>query len=222
MGRHSQGRNSMGGGGRKRPPEEGARRVPSERRRTPGERTTSGRMRGTDPGYRLGDPAMRRRGSLEAAPERLRRVMEVNFFALVELTRAALPELKRGTRPIGVNLSSVLGHRAVPRSAEYCASKFALESFTGSAAAEVGKFGVTVTAVSLGPVQTGWIAAELEQAILPTIPLARIGTPEDIADVVLFLAPHQARWLTGQRIFVGGGHGMLPARGSAPDCAHRE
>ena len=62
----------MGGGGRKRPPEEGARRVPSERRRTPGERTTSGRVRGTDPGYRLGDPAMRRRGSLEAAPERLR------------------------------------------------------------------------------------------------------------------------------------------------------
>jgi 3-oxoacyl-[acyl-carrier protein] reductase len=101
-----------------------------------------------------------------------------------------------------INVSTA-GAERFPSEVTYAASKFALESFTRSAAAELGRFGVTVNALSLGPVQTGWITAELEQAILPTIPLARIGTPEEVADVVLFLASHQARWLTGQRIYVG-------------------
>jgi 3-oxoacyl-[acyl-carrier protein] reductase len=57
-------------------------------------------------------------------------------------------------------------------------------------------------------VQTSWITPELERAILPTIPLGRIGTPEDVADVVVFLASEQARWMTGQRVGVGGGHRM--------------
>ncbi|MEJ2010486.1 MAG: SDR family oxidoreductase [Acidobacteriota bacterium] len=62
--------------------------------------------------------------------------------------------------------------------------------------------------VSLGPVQTGWISPKLERALLPSIPLNRIGRPEDVADVIVVLASHQARWVTGQRIYVGGGHGM--------------
>jgi len=73
---------------------------------------------------------------------------------------------------------------------------------------ELGRWGITVNAVALGPVQTGWITPELEKQILPTIPMGRIGTPEDVADVIVFLASDQARWLTGQRIYVGGGHGM--------------
>lgn len=81
-------------------------------------------------------------------------------------------------------------------------------SSTRSAATELGKFGVTVNVVSLGPVQTGWITAELERAIVPTIPLGRVGGREDAADVIVFLASDQGRWLTGQRIYVGGGHGM--------------
>ena len=67
---------------------------------------------------------------------------------------------------------------------------------------------MTVNVVSLGPVQTGWITPELERAVLPSIPLRRIGGPEDVADVVVFLASHQASWVTGQRIFVGGGREM--------------
>ena len=81
-----------------------------------------------------------------------------------------------------------------------------LESDTRSAASE--KLGVTVNIVSLGPVQTGWITPELERAIVPTVPLRRLGTPEDVADVIVFIASNQARWVTGQRIYVGGGHGM--------------
>ena len=66
-------------------------------------------------------------GPFASADEaRLRRVMEVNFFALVEMTRIALPMLRQAERPIIVNISSVLAHRAVPKKSEYCASKFAV------------------------------------------------------------------------------------------------
>jgi 3-oxoacyl-[acyl-carrier protein] reductase len=93
-----------------------------------------------------------------------------------------------------------------PSEISYGASKYALESYTRSAAAELGKFGITVNVVSLGPVQTGWITPELEREILPTIPLGRIGVPEEVADVIVFLASNQARWVTGQKLYVGGGH----------------
>ena len=106
-----------------------------------------------------------------------------------------------------INVSTA-GADRFPSEVSYGASKFALESYTRSAALELGQFGITVNAVSLGPVQTGWITSELEKEILPTIPLGRIGSPEDVADVIVFLASVQARWLTGQRIYVGGGHGM--------------
>ena len=73
-------------------------------------------------------------------------------------------------------------------------------------AQELGQFGITVNALALGPVQTGWITPALEQALLPTLALNRIGTPDDVTDVVVFLASEQARWVTGQKIFVDGGH----------------
>jgi 3-oxoacyl-[acyl-carrier protein] reductase len=59
-----------------------------------------------------------------------------------------------------------------------------------------------VNAVSLAPVQTGWITPELEREILPAIPLGRIGNPKDVAEVVVFLASDQAAWVTGQKIYV--------------------
>jgi hypothetical protein len=62
---------------------------------------------------------------------------------------------------------------------------------------------------SPGPIQTGYITPELEQRLNLVIPLGRIGQPEDVADVVTFLASEQARWLTGQLLFVGGGHRMI-------------
>lgn len=106
-----------------------------------------------------------------------------------------------------VNVSTA-GAERFPSEISYGASKYALESYTRSAAMELGKFGINVNVVSLGPVQTGWITPELEHAILPTIPVGRVGAPADVADVVVFLASEQARWVTGQKIYVGGGHGM--------------
>ena len=106
-----------------------------------------------------------------------------------------------------VNVSTA-GAYVFPSEVSYGASKLALEAYTRSAAVELGQFGIGVNAVSPGPVQTGWITPELEQRLLSTIPLGRIGTPDEVADVIVFLASAQSRWVTGQTIFVGGGHGM--------------
>lgn len=85
---------------------------------------------------------------LRTDPSRLRSIMEVNFFATVELTRLALPLLQLEKRPIVVNIGSVLGHRAVPKKSEYCASKFALHGFSDALRAELAPRGIDVLLVS--------------------------------------------------------------------------
>jgi 3-oxoacyl-[acyl-carrier protein] reductase len=83
-----------------------------------------------------------------------------------------------------------------------------LESYSRSAAAELGPYGITVNVVSPGPVQSGYITKELEESLIADIPLRRIGQPEDVANTVVFLASEQASWITGQIVFVHGGHRM--------------
>lgn len=78
----------------------------------------------------------------EADESRMRRIMEVNFFAPVELTRRLLPRLVAGRRPLLVNIGSVLGHRATPYKSEYCASKFALHGWSDALRAELASQGV--------------------------------------------------------------------------------
>jgi len=95
-----------------------------------------------------------------------------------------------------------------PSEAIYGASKFALESYSRSAANELGQFGITINIVSPGPTQTGYIPPDFVAEMAARTPLRRIGEPEDIADVIVFLASEQARWLTGQLLYVGGGHQM--------------
>ncbi len=101
------------------------------------------------------------------------------------------------------------GAAAFPTEVSYGASKYAIESFSRSAASEFGSLGITVNIVSLGPIQTGWIAPELEKIITDSTPLGRVGMPTDVADVVVFISSEQARWLTGQLIYVGGGYRMI-------------
>jgi 3-oxoacyl-[acyl-carrier protein] reductase len=95
-----------------------------------------------------------------------------------------------------------------PKEVSYRASKYAMESYSRSAAAELGPYGITVNVVSPGPVQSGYISPELEKVLIPDIPLRRIGLPEDIAHAVVFFASEQAGWITGQVLFVHGGHRM--------------
>jgi short-subunit dehydrogenase len=84
----------------------------------------------------------------------LRRVMEVNFFAAVELTRGALPLLAAGRTPAVVNIGSILGHRAAPLNSEYSASKFALRGWSEALRAELAGQGVDVLLVSPGATET--------------------------------------------------------------------
>ena len=106
-----------------------------------------------------------------------------------------------------VNVSTDAAH-SHPGNVNYAASKHAIESYSRSAAVELGKYGITVNVVAPGPTQTGYITPEAESEITEKTPLRRMGRPEDIADVIVFLASKQAGWLTGQLLYVGGGWRM--------------
>jgi len=106
-----------------------------------------------------------------------------------------------------VNISTDAAH-SHPANVSYAASKHAIESYSRSAAAELGKYGITVNIVAPGPVQTGYITPQAEVEIAQGTPLGRVGRPDDIAEVIVFLASEQAHWLTGQLLYVGGGWRM--------------
>jgi 3-oxoacyl-[acyl-carrier protein] reductase len=124
------------------------------------------------------------------------------------MTHFARRIIERGTkwgRIVNITADCAWG---CPNEISYRASKYALESYTRSAAAELGPHGITVNAVSPGPIQSGYIAAEGEKALIPDIPMRRVGQPQDIANAVLFFASNQSDWITGQLLFVHGGHRM--------------
>nr|WP_026065950.1 SDR family oxidoreductase [Actinoalloteichus spitiensis] len=109
--------------------------------------------------------------------------------------------------PAVINISTDAA-RAFPGQLAYGTSKAALEALTRATALDLGPLGVRVNAVAPGPVQTGWMAADLVEQVRPSIPLRRVGDPGDIADCVVFLASRQARWITGQVVQVAGGHAL--------------
>jgi len=124
---------------------------------------------------------------------------------MAEFARRHIARGARWGRIVNVSTDGAAGFAG---ETSYGASKHALESFSHAAARELARYGITVNVVSLGPIQTGWISPELEEAVVPTIPLGRLGLPEDVADVIIFLGSEQARWLTGQLLYVGGGKTM--------------
>ena len=124
---------------------------------------------------------------------------------MAEFARRHIAAGRRWGRIINVSTDGASGY---PSNVSYWASKHAMESYSRAAAAELGPYAITVNIVSPGPVQTGWISSELETKCVPGIPLRRVGQPEDIADAIVFFASQQARWITGQLLYVGGGNRM--------------
>ncbi len=116
----------------------------------------------------------------ESSPQRLREIMEVNFFAPAELMRVALPALREGLRPIIVNLGSILGHRGIPRHADYCSSKFALQGFSESLRPELARLGIDLLVVSPGTTKTELYSSDAGRDQLPWRPPAGV-SPEYVA-----------------------------------------
>ncbi|WP_428979458.1 SDR family NAD(P)-dependent oxidoreductase [Cupriavidus oxalaticus] len=113
-----------------------------------------------------------------------------------------------------INLSSTMGSRGNPQNPIYVASKHAIEGLTKSAALEASKFNVRVNAVAPGPIETDMLeriagGAEKIAAVAATIPAGRIGTPDEVADAITFLASGKARYITGQILHVNGGKTAL-------------
>ena len=122
---------------------------------------------------------------VECSADRLRRIMEVNFFGLVETTRACLPLLRQGQRPAVVNISSVAGKRALPARSEYSASKFAVQGFSDALRAELAKDGVDVIVVCPGLTQTNFSQNMLEQKARMQLDHMRGMTADEAARQVL-------------------------------------
>jgi short-subunit dehydrogenase len=116
-----------------------------------------------------------------ATPERLRRIFEVNLFALVELTREALPLLKNGDKPIIVNMGSIVGHIALPNLSEYCSTKFAIRGFTDALRAELYPAAVDVLLVSPATVETDIWNSMVDSTGSTSWRARRGATPEFVA-----------------------------------------
>ncbi|MCK1798870.1 SDR family oxidoreductase [Streptomyces sp. XM4193] len=139
--------------------------------------------------------------------ESLERHYRVNVVAPALLIAEAA-RLHDGGRSLAVVNLSTDAARAFPGQIGYGTSKAALEALTRATALDLAGRNIRVNAVAPGPVQTGWMDGELVAEVRRTVPLGRPGEPEDIADAVVFLASHQARWITGQVLQVAGGHAL--------------
>ncbi|RDJ04248.1 glucose 1-dehydrogenase [Rhizobium grahamii] len=145
----------------------------------------------------------------EVTEEQYRRMFDVNVLGVLLSTQAALKHLGEGGSVI--NISSAATSLAPPASSVYTGTKGALDSITSVLANELGPRKIRVNAILPGIVETegthtaGFIGSDFAHSAVTQTPLGRIGQPDDIAGVAVFLASDDARWLTGERLVASGG-----------------
>ncbi len=132
-------------------------------------------------------------------------VIDINLTATFRATRAVLPKMMRARFGRVINVASVAGIRANPGQANYSASKAGVIGFTRTVAAEVARRGVTVNAVAPGLIETAFTEDVMEGEMAKAIPARRVGTPEEVAACIRFLASEQASYVTGTTLTVDGG-----------------
>src|SRR6266404_822944 len=147
-------------------------------------------------------------------------MMNINLRSIFHLMKLAVPHLESSRGNI-VNVSSVTGPRSFPGVLAYCVSKAGLDQLTRCAALELAAKGIRVNAVNPGVVVTelhraGGMNDEAYAAFLEhsktTHPLGRVGRPEEIADLIYFLASDRAGWITGATVSIDGGRALTCAR----------
>ncbi|GCD96492.1 SDR family NAD(P)-dependent oxidoreductase [Embleya hyalina] len=151
---------------------------------------------------------------LEETPEGLDRILKVNLFGAFHGIQAVAPLMRANGGGSIVNISSLAGLQGIPGHAAYGSSKWAVRGLTKTAALELGEYGIRVNSVHPGAVDTPMIGDRFTRGPgnFPTVPLRRVGEPEDIGELVAFLASDASSWITGTEFVIDGGStaGIVP------------
>jgi 3-oxoacyl-[acyl-carrier protein] reductase len=139
-------------------------------------------------------------------------VMRVNLDATFRLTRAVLRPMMKARWGRIINISSVVGTTGNAGQTNYAASKAGIEGFSKSLAQEVARRNITVNCLApgfIGTPMTEALSEQQKERILGAIPAGRLGTPDDVAAGVVFLASEEAAYITGQTLHINGGLAMI-------------
>ena len=133
-----------------------------------------------------------------------RHVFEVNFFSTIWLAQGLVAELAAAHGAI-VNVTSIAGSRVHPfAGSAYATSKAALAALTREMAADMGPLGIRVNAIAPGEIDTAILSPGTEK-LVESIPLRRLGAPEEVAKAIYYLCTEQSSYVTGAELHINGG-----------------
>ena len=135
-------------------------------------------------------------------------VINTNLNGVFNLSKIFIKNMVKNKAGRIINISSISGLMGNPGQVNYSSSKAALNGFTKSLAKEVGSRNITVNCVAPGFIETdmtSFLDENTKKDLIQTIPLKRLGNPEDVSKLVLFLASDEASYITGQTISIDGG-----------------